>query len=206
MTAEDLIHQALRAIGVIPSGVSASTEEKNDGLLALNQLLANWSAHQVAIPNLTRRQVALNGAASYNLVTRPLRIKAAMWLHAGVEVGYEIVSAEVFADGRRSRVLYHDGGFATGVIRLRPSPSGGTLELDQFEPLGSLGALNTTVNLPPGYERALKFALAKDLAGEYGRPLPPEVAAGAEEAVQAIVSLNRQVLGEMPPPAPEAAA
>lgn len=198
MTGQELINSSLRLIGVIASGETPSTEESNDAFVVMNQLLASWSAQQVPCLGLTRATVTMTGASSYALAVRPLRIKSAMWVVGGVDIEFEVVPSNLFADGRRGRVLFYDGGFTTGTIYLRPAPSTGTLTLETFLPLTAIAALATTINLPPGYERALRFSLALDLCAEFGRPVPESVAAGASESIGAIASLNRQVLGEMP--------
>lgn len=213
MTAQQLINQALRRIGELASGESPSTEESDDGLVALNQILANWSAQQVPVIGISRRTFTLTGAALYTIgsggtinVTRPLRIKSALVSANGIETDFEVVSAEVWAQAKQNRALFYDGAYPLGTIRLRPAPSGGTLELYNYEPISSLASLATAIDLPPGYERALVYALAMDLAPEYGRQIPPEVAAVAQEAMGAIASLNKQVLAEPTPPPPPAQA
>lgn len=206
MTAQELINQALRKIGVIASGETPSTEESNDAFVALNQLLDSWSARKVPVLGLTPDSVTMTGATSYALSPRPLKIKSARLLVAGIVVPFDVVSAEAFA-ANPPRSLMYDNGFSTGTIYpTLPAPTSGTLELQTYVPLTAIASLATSISLPPGYERALVSALAMDLAPEYGRPVPAELQGTGTEAIDAIASLNAEVLGEGAPAAPPAVA
>ena len=65
-----------------------------------------------------------------------------------------------------------------------------TLVLDSWKPLSTLAALTTSLSLPPGYERALRYALALELAPEYGRQVSEIVMAAAVESKAAIKRMN----------------
>jgi hypothetical protein len=147
-------------------------------------------------------EVTLTGATSYNLVTRALLIKSAAVVNAGLQTPYEVVDAKVWAAGDANRVLWYDGGYPTGAIRLRPSPTSGTLEMYSYHPLTALATLATAIALPPGYVRALRYGLALDLAPEYGRPLDQGLVNLANDAKLSIQGLNQVVLGPIAPPAP----
>lgn len=205
MTGQNLITLALQTLGVVAAGETPADEELADGLVALNELLSSWSAQGLPIPQLTRVEVTMTGASSYNLVTRPLLIKSAALVNAGVIVSYDPVDAVVWAAGDRNRVLWHDGGYPTGAIRLRPSPSSGTLEYYAYHPLTSVATLSTALALPPGYPRALRYGLALDLAPEYGRALDEGLVSLANDAKLSIQGLNQVVLGPIAAPAAQAA-
>lgn len=206
MIYSDIVKGALRSLGVIASGESPSTEEAADGLVALNNLIASWSALGMPIYELTRDTKALTGAESYTLTTRPQRIKSAAVIAAnGVAQPVGILTAEQWSGvGDRTRTgtyaesLFCDYGLSTCTVYLSPKPAAGTLELWVYRALGAANLAGDTVTLPPGYERALRFNLALDLAGEYGRTASPELIAAAQESKNAITNLNAMVLGETP--------
>jgi hypothetical protein len=213
MTVQQLVNAALRTLGVIASGESPSTEESNDGLTALNGIIESWSALGMPIYQVTRETFSLTGAASYTIgtgqtwnTTRPQRIKSAAVVQSSVEQSVRVVSAEEWAGivdqgrtGKFADVLYWDSAYPIGTMYLWPAPTtGGSLLLYSYKPLATFAALTDSVTLPPGYERALRFALAADLASEYGRTLTPESAAAAAESKAAITNLNQIVLGEAP--------
>jgi hypothetical protein len=215
-TVQQLINSALRLIGVIDSGETPATAESDDAFAALNQLLTNWSAAAVPVYQVARDVIPLTGAASYTIASRPVKLKSAHVTSAGVSMPVNIVTSEVwsrFKDRTRTGLfadeLYWDGAYPTGTLALWPNPNAGSLEVYSIKPLTAFGSLSETINLPPGYEHALRFALAQALAPEYGAVLSPELQAGAAEAKTAIATLNTQVLGPPLPasgPAPVAAS
>ncbi len=213
MTVQQLVNSALRTLGVIASGESPSADESNDGFSALNQIIESWTALGLPIYQITRETFSLTGPASYTIGTgqsfntpRPVRLVAAAVVNSSVEKPVEIVSAAQWAEiidqgrtGTFAERLFWDAGFPTGTIHLWPAPTSGSILLYSYKPLTTFSALGDTVTLPPGYERALRFALASDLAAEYGRQLSPEASVAAAESKTALTNLNQIVLGEAAP-------
>ena len=195
MTAQNLIDAALRTLGVLASGESPSSEESNDGLVALNGLIESWSAQALPIYENTRETVTMTGGSPYTLGTRPQKINGAQYTYGGVETRFEVVTAEQWSDPHRINVLYWDGGLSTSKFYVRPDPSAGSLVLDELRALSTLASLATSTSLPDGYERALRFNLALDLAGEYGAPITQELIGLANDSKTAIQGLNQNVLG-----------
>jgi hypothetical protein len=101
--------------------------------------------------------------------------------------------------GLFAEALYCDYAYPNAAISLSPRPTGGTLEVSSYTPLTQFASLATTIALPDGYERALTYALALELAPEYGRPIDQAVMGVAGESKQAITALNALVLGETQP-------
>ncbi len=317
MTAQALIDAALLSINAVAPGESPSATERDDGLVALNHIVASWNAQALPIYQITRSTVALTGAASYPLngASRPMKIKAAavvastavsiplliatpdQWAayvdKAGTadygeilfyEDGYplgkihlapksngtlELISEKVigsglmkiretlnltgaasytmgvggvFATERPARVLaasiaagssiarpvrlisaeewaaypkrgvagnfaevaFYDNAYPNATLWLGPKPvAGGSLELFSYMKLAGFATLATVIDLPDGYERALRLTLAIELAPEYGRRVPPELVANANDAKLSIFGLNASILGHPngPPPA-----
>lgn len=203
MTCQQFIDSTLRLIRVLDAGESPSATESNHALEVLNQLLASWSAAGIPVYQLSTETIPLTGAASYTLTTRPLQIKGVQSLNSGVAQDVTPMTAEQWASlrdttltGKFATSYLYDAGFPAATIKLWPIPAtGGSLLLYTLLPLASLAGLGATISLPPGYEHALRYALALALAPEYGAVLSPEVAAGAAAAQQAIGSLNVGVLG-----------
>lgn len=208
-------------IGVLDSGESPTVTESNDALSALNQLISNWSSAGVPLYTVTRDVLSLTGAASYTIGTggtiataRPVKLKSAMVSNGGVSMPAEIVTSEIWiqvkdrtATSKFAQQLYYDGAYPLGTLWLWPAPvTGSSLELFSIKPLAAFGSLSATIDLPPGYEHALRCALASVLAPEYGRALPAEVSAAAQEAKTSIGSLNAMVLGPPVPTSGPAAA
>ncbi len=223
MTAQDVIDQALLELGETAAGETPTTEERADGLVKLNQLLDSWTAEQLAIPYLAVESFPLTGAESYTIgsgadfsTVRPLSIKAAyVKTTAGASQQADVVGATQWAQVRdRSRtglfveVLSYNPGWPVGTIYVSPKPASGTLELHSYKPLTTFAGLDINVDLPPGYDRALIFNLAVDLAPQYGRDAKV-VLGQAQQSRAAIAQLNATTLGQPaevePTPAAEAA-
>lgn len=207
MTVGDLINKSLQLIGVIAAGETPATEESNDALDVLNNIVASWNAQQIPLFSVSLQTVTLTGAATYTLATRPRRIKTAQVVATnGATQAPALVDSVGWASipdktrtGLFAESLYCDYAFPSATISLSPKPAGGTLEIYAYTPLTAFTGLTQTISLPDGYERALRYALAIDLAPEYGRPVDQAVAGIANESRNAIVQLNAIVLGEAQP-------
>lgn len=200
MTGQDLVNAALKQIGVIASGETPSTDESNDAFERLNNLIASWSAQALPIFNITKSTIPLTGAASYNVTPRPVKIRAAKVTISGFESEFEIVTADEFADPTRYGVVFSDGGFPTTAVTLRPSPTTGSLDLFTLVPIDVIGSLGASINLPPGYERALVMNLAVEVAPQYGVPVSEVMIGLANDSKNSIQGLAQNTLG-VPVPA-----
>lgn len=91
-------------------------------------------------------------------------------------------------------VLYDDGDFPLRKIAVWPVPqAANAVELWLWEPLVRYEDLDTELNLPPGYERYLRYKLALELAPEFGKEIAPAVQASAMEAEKLIKKLNQKI-------------
>lgn len=189
-TALELIQSALRLLGVIASGESLSAAEATDGLAALNDLLDSWSTQELLVPTRIREVFPLVanqqtykmgvGAPDFN-TARPIRIENALLQYSGVspvlELPMDILNKEEYAaillKSLSSTIplsLYEDNAFPYDNLSVWPVPQTSyNLVLYSWKPLADLASLTTELSLPPGYQRALRFNLAVDLAPEYGK-------------------------------------
>jgi len=204
ITTQELINSALRLIRVLDAGETPTATESDNALTALNQMIGNWSAAGVPIYQESKDTIALTGASVYPLSFRPVRITAAQVSYSGISFPVAIVPSQQWilpkdrtATSKFAKELYYDGTFPTGNVYLWPIvQSGSSLELFSLKPLAQFASLADTINLPSGYEQALRFGLAGVLAPEYGSALPPEVAGGAAQATSAIAAMNTATLGQ----------
>lgn len=210
MTVQDLITSAMRSLGVIAAEETPNTSELTDGMLAANDILGSWSAQIMPITPLGIDTFVLNGAASYTfgpggsgLTTRPVKIETiAVVTTGGARKPVHLASAEEWAQladtsatGIFADNAYYDAAYPTGKLYLLPKPSAGNCELSTYKQLAPFAALGDVINLAPGYTRALRFALALDLAPEFGRPVTPELLQLGNDAKVSITGLNQAILG-----------
>jgi len=187
MTAQELIKAALRALGVIATGETPSAAELEDGLEALNMMLANWSDERLMVHAITEDSHALtSGTASYTIgsgadidTKRPVKIEDAFIRESNLDTPVTIVGQKEYnsvalkSDTGTPTMLYYNPGWTTGTIYLAPTPGSGlTLYLYSFKAHAAKGGtdllttLTSTVSFPPSYHAAIKWNLAVDLAPE----------------------------------------
>lgn len=203
-TARDLITRSLRLIQVFSQGEALPSADAADGLEALNDLLGSWSNEANLAFHEKDDSLTLTGATSYTVgsggdldTTRPLRITGAYVRQNGNDYALTIVGnrwwdrvTDKDATGR-PEYLYYEAEFPLGVVNLWPvGDSSYTLFFSSWKQLPSFTNLSDTVSLPPGYERAIAYNLALELAPEYERDPRPAVVEIARQAKRNIKSTN----------------
>lgn len=202
-TAQQIINDAHSHLGVLPAGATLGLDLSTLGLATLNRLLDGWTAEQIAVNGQTVQTIALSGAASYPLATRPVKVESASVTDAaGVEQLAPLVTAKEWSQipdktrtGGFAEAAWYDAGIPTANIYLTPKPAAGSLQLRVIAPIAALGSLSSSVVVPPGVEKALVYNLAVDLAASLEKPVPPSVAALAAATKDALKTLSADVFG-----------
>lgn len=204
----------MRLIGAIATGESPSAAEGKDGLTALNQLLDSWSNESLLIitkqreefPLVVGQKIYTWGVGGDFNSERPQEIENALIQPPNnnpvLEIPMEILNKDQYAVTALKNLessfplsIYNDGDFPRSNISVWPVPSAAcVIAFYSWKPLGQLQSLSTEIEFPPGYLRALRYNLAVDLAPEFGRPLPPEVAEIATQSKAAIKRMNSNPL------------
>lgn len=204
----DLINSSFRLIGAIASAETLETNEQNDAFTTLNQLIASWNTEGLSIAGRQKQTVAITTTNSYSLPTRPPKIEAASVSVAGIDCPLELVDAagweaidEKGVTAIKIRKLFCDYGYPTATVYLWPTPKqAGTLELWTFQTIAPFTSLSQSIDLPPGYEAALRYNLAVALLPEYPREATdPTLPAQAQNYKQSIVALNAANHQKTPP-------
>lgn len=211
MKASDLIASSLRLIGVLASGENPSSNEQNDALASLNSLIDSWSNEQLLIPNKVREVFPLvGGQQTYTMGTggdfntsRAQEIENCLIQFAQTSPVAELPIKILTKDEYQGVIVktlqstfplyvYNDGAYPLDNLNFWPVPStsGNNVVLYSWKPLSQLATSTTSISLPPGYERALKYALAIELAQEYGKVLPETTIALAIESKAGIKRIN----------------
>lgn len=208
-TPRDIIARALRILGVLASGETPSNSEQNDSFTALQDMMSDWSNQSLFVYSTVRESFSLiPGQQNYTMgpggnfsTTRPQRIEEALMtvqLSPETELPIKLVTEEEFAEIIVKSIttsiplfLYPDYAYPLMNISLWPIPTV-TLPiiLYSWKALTSFATVNDTVSLPPGYQRALIYNLAVELAAEFGRDVKPTILALAVEAKANIKRLN----------------
>ncbi len=204
-TVQALLTSAFRKCGVLTMNETPTADMSNDALQALNDLLASWSLEEMSCYARAWETFTLTaGQALYTIGTganfntaRPVNIAAATVNLGGVDYPLDMISDEIYNNQIAVKNLAGipewlnlDNAYPTGNIRLYPVPSEAyPLTILSEKPLLSY-ALSATIDLPPGWERAIIFNLPAEIAGDYGVDVPQAVTAVAASSKAA---LQRQV-------------
>lgn len=213
-TGLNLITAALRKINVLAEGEAPSAAQSNDALSALNDMIDSWSNENLMIINSLREPFTLTiGQKSYTIGTggnfntaRPMEISSALLqiddTNPTMELGIEILNLDQYnaiplKDTQSSlpRKLYYDNAYPLGNISLYPVPdTARSIVICSTKPLAEFSSLSGTVDLAPGFSRAIIYNLAIDLAPEYGKAVSQEVLGVAIQAKSSVKRRSTKIL------------
>jgi hypothetical protein len=183
MTAREIIASSLRLIGVLAAGETATANEASDALNSLNQMLAVWSNENLAVYQKVREEFTLApstsaytwGASGTFNSSRPIEVISAMLETGSQEMPLKILTTKEYAEiilkdlSGVPEAVYFDGAYPLLGVSLYPVPSAADRAVFySLKPFSTL-TLSTELSYPPGYEKAIRYNLALDLAPEYGR-------------------------------------
>lgn len=207
MNAQDIVTGALRRISSYMPGETLSAIDGNDALATLNDMLDSWSTQSAFVYGslesiLTfvplQYQYTIGIGANFN-VPRPLRVTNAFTRISGIDYPMDVMLdqnryTEIGLKNVPSPwpvVCWYNPTFPFGNLYFYPNPSSaGELHLFTDTILSQFSSLSTTVLLPQGYARALKWGLAREICTEYGFPLIPAIEKLAKESLDMVKSLN----------------
>lgn len=212
MTVNELIRKSLLLIGAVSTGENLSADEAADGLSSLNDMLDSWSTDGLLIPANTIEEFTLTpGQASYTIgvsgnfnTANPQVIDEARLKDVSgtaFELPMQIYNITEYADivqktisTAQPEALYFQRGTPLSTIYLYPVPSAANkLVLYSKKALSNFTAVTNSISLPPGYQRALRYNLALELAVEYGKQPSEYVFQTAQELKAQLIRLNTDV-------------
>lgn len=201
-----IIKTAMRLIGVIATGETPSADEATDGLQALNDVLERWSVEPYAVyGSLVETFETVRGQAIYTVgpggdfdTDRPTTITGVYTNFDGVDFTaeewtldqYNMVPLKTQQTGYPSRYVYVNDA-PLGQLILWPTPYQATpVSINRQQLLTQIPSIATIISLPPGYVSALQYAVAAELAPQYGSPR--DMTAQARGSLAIIKRMNRQ--------------
>ena len=224
-TAATICERALKLIGQLAAGESASAEDSADAFEILNGMIDSWSMDrlfvytmQLPVYALTANQqsypIGVGAAAPFN-VPRPNAIHNAnivitsqtpnvrrrMYVTMDATEWMDI-SIRPLPTPSIPTEMYYQRDYADttqrGTLYFWPTPQGGlSVELEVWQQLAQFTAITDAFNFPPGYYEAVYQNLAVRLCTpEWGFDAPPaSIVALAQESRRRIEALNMD-----PPP------
>ena len=215
MTPIELIRRSMRLIGAIGIGEAPTAEETTDCMLALNQMLSSWSLNALNIycnkvetfPVLQNKKEYTWGLEPDALAPiqpdfnaeRPDKIFRGYYISGGLRQEIAQVNEQTFMaqaienPGVGSPAIFtYVPSFPFGVVKFYPMPEGSDLSFLVFKKLDRILHPEDELILPPGYERALAFNLAMEIAPEFGLAIPDSVMGIASSSLANVKRMNIQ--------------
>jgi hypothetical protein len=218
VTVRDLIKGSLRLLGVLASGEEPTAEEATDALSALNSMIESWKNDSLLVYTVAERNFNLvANQKRYTIgpggnwdMPRPARVEALNLIYTNtqpqplvmpirlltLEQYNEIIVPDTTSDPAAVMDCYIDGNYPlrNASFYLVPNASMAVTmyfwqSVDTFD--GDIAtALNLVLALPPGYERALRFNLAVEMANEFGKEPMPSTSRNAVESKAVLKRIN----------------
>jgi hypothetical protein len=201
---------AFRTLGVLAAAETPSAAEQADGLATLNDMLDSWAGERLALFATLRSRYTLTpllqphtiGVGGTFDTVRPVRIdRASIATMQGLLVATES-PLQILSDAEWQNIpdktgvgtptsLWVESSYPLMQLRLLPRPDAAhTLVLYTWQQLGRFASAFVDVDFPPGYARAIRYNLAKEMAPEYGLALGAEAADIANESKSTLKRLN----------------
>jgi hypothetical protein len=206
VTVRELLTGTLRLIGAIASGDTPSSDDINDALSSFNMMAESWSADGLLISKVTIETFTISSGQQTKSIGKSSAdwdtYRPTMLLNAGVMDGTNEIPIKVItADEWRKitdkslqstfpTVVYPEGTSPNETLKFWPIPSQNlSVVLYSYKPFQTF-ALDDELELLPGYNRAIKYNLAIELAPEWNKVVSPEIAKIAEESISQIKRRN----------------
>lgn len=207
-TASDIINGALKDVGALAAGETATAEDTTDALELLNQMLGQWQATGLNVYAQKDVSFAANGSTSYTIgsggavnTTRPTEVISAFWRSGGHDYPLTVINA--FQDYQRigdksltgaPDAIYYQPTYPLGKVYAYPIPADGDLHLTVQENLQTFSSASETVTLPPEYMLALRYSLGELLKIQYPDAQPRfDIEKAAAKARKIIKRNNVQI-------------
>lgn len=210
MTGRDLVTASLRLFGAVAPGETIAASEATDGLASINRMIDSWSNESLLIYSRVREEFTLTpndqsytiGLTGDFVTSRPMLIDEALirdeTASPALETKLNILSLSEWASIEQKASIsaiptdiYIEGTYPNETINLYPMPSTAyKLVIFSAKPINTITTLDTVLSLPPGYQRALVYNGAIELAPEYGKSVSAEIVKAAEESKSSIKRMN----------------
>lgn len=193
MLASRLLERSLRLIGALQAAEPMEPEDAQDALDVLNGMLEAWRLDSLLVYARLRYTFALTaGLGQYTVgaggnfnIPRPVRIEDAKYVTGSgaqtldsplpmlTDREYRDITLKFLASNW-GLWAYYDPTYPLGTFVIWPVPTvSNSVRFTVWNPLSSVPTIETDIDLPPGYRRALEYNLAREMAPEYGVSLQP---------------------------------
>jgi hypothetical protein len=208
-TPSSMILRALQLTGEKEPGGTLTSDEQTTYLSVLNVMLDSWSVDRLMIYQLLQESFSLtDGTGQYSIgsgadfnTTRPTRILPPCFTRdsSNYDRPLTLLDPEQYGmivlkqtQSSFPEYLFYDNAYVAGISQIRLYPVPGpdlTLYMNSWKALQQFTTITDVVALPPGYQRAIEFNLAIELAGGFTN-VSQEVAKIARESMKIVKGFN----------------
>lgn len=193
-SAGEIINGSLRLIGALAEGEVPSAETSADALMAMNQMLDSWNTERLMIYNTIDQvftwpsgQITQTLGPTGDFVgLRPVALDDSTYYRdasTGVSYGIKFINQQQY-DGiavktvtsTYPQVMWINMEYPDIAMTIHPKPTR-ALEWHfiSVQELAQPATLATQLAFPPGYLRAFRYNLAREIAAEFGIEPPRTV-------------------------------
>ena len=194
----DICTDALRKIGVVAIGLTASAEETEMARRALARMMRSWQNLGYNLWAVSSVTVPLTTAASYVLAGRPLELHTVRLSRSGIETPMQRFNREQY-DSLPQKTstglptcFYYDRQAITGTVYVWPVlavAAGQTLVISYTRAFGDV-VLASDLDAPQEWEDAIVYGLAARLMDEFSQTTG-NVIARAEDELRKALAFDR---------------
>jgi hypothetical protein len=202
-----IIDLALKDLGIVGEGQTASGETASDAFTTMNQMLALWQADGLTVYAQKTIVAPLSGSAATTIGAggtidepRPVKIDAAFWRVNGIDYPVTVFAALTDYEGAckgessdRLTAICYQPTYPLGTIYALPNGAVGELRLVTRIDLPTYIGSDDDIDVPPEYALALRYSLAEQLSSTFATPLRPDVAAMAKRCRKIIKRNNVRI-------------
>ena len=208
-SAGEIINGSLRLIGALAEGEVPSAETSADALMAMNQMLDSWNTERLMIYNTIDQQFTWPsdqitqtlGPTGDFVGLRPVALDDSTYYRdasTGVSFGIKFINQQQY-DGiavktvtsTYPQVMWINMEYPDIAMTIYPKPTR-ALEWHfvSVQELTQPATLATELAFPPGYLRAFRYNLAREIAAEFGIEPPRTVSQIANVSKRNLKSQN----------------
>lgn len=208
-SAGEIINGSLRLIGALAEGEVPSAETSADALMAMNQMIDSWNTERLMIYNTIDQQFSWPsdqitqtlGPTGDFIGLRPVALDDSTYYRdasTGVSFGIKFINQQQY-DGiavktvtsTYPQVMWINMEYPDIAMTIYPKPTR-ALEWHfvSVQELTQPATLATELAFPPGYLRAFRYNLAREIAAEFGIEPPRTVSQIANVSKRNLKSQN----------------
>lgn len=184
MIVDELIRRSLRLIGATATGETPSADEFNDAFSSLNDIIESWANERLIVRSLTlenftpsigQTAFTMGPGGTLPLSYTPVDVLSGYYSANGFDTElvkltqqqYDAIGAKGLSGGVQS--FYVQLASPLLLIKLYPAPGAQSVSFRVWKPVAKFTSIQQTLDLPPGWQRALSYALAQEIGPEYGQ-------------------------------------